>query len=129
MKRWIIERICDELQEMIGRTLYVEELPWEIWQSENIDGSVLYSTYETRQWIAQYMEDIADLIYDYEDLPTIIDFSDAFLAPEKFMVGIVIYATERYFTESQWVTEHWGDRVELTQEVIDVISEQLKQSI
>ena len=128
MRTWMIEDICDRLENWEGRTLFIGDLAYYIYQSPMADGSVLYSTYETRQWIAKYFEDIAEAIEDY-DLGEFMDFSKAFTEPEAFHVDLVMTLAKEYIFESEWVKEHEDEEVELTEEIIETIKGELLATI
>lgn len=128
MKRWIIEDMCDRLDNWEGRTLYIGDLAYYLYQSANADGSLLYNTYKTREWIGKYMNDIADAIEDY-DLTEIMDFSKAFTETEAFHVGLVMTLAREYIFDSEWVREHEDEEVELTEDIIETIKKELTESI
>lgn len=128
MKRWIIEDMCDRLDNWEGRTLYIGDLAYYLYQSAYADGSLLYSTYKTRQWIGKYFEDIAEAIDDF-DLTEFMDFSKAFTEPEAFHVDLVSNLAREYIFESKWVKEHEDDEIELTEEIIETIKRELIKAI
>lgn len=128
MKRWIIEDMCDRLDNWEGHTVYIGDLVSYIYQSPMVDGSILYSTYETREWIGRYMNDIAEAIEDY-DLTEFMDFSLAFTEPEAFHVNLVTYLAGDYIFKSEWVREHEDEEVELTEEIIETIKRELLEAI
>lgn len=130
MKRWIIEDICDKIDNWEGNEVYVSDLASYIYQSALADGSILYGTYKTRQWIAKYFEDIADVIYDYSgDFDYCVDIKDAFLSPESFHVGLVKFMAGIYLSEIPWVNEHESEAVCLTEQDIETIKEELLATI
>lgn len=128
MKKWIIDDMLDRFDNWEGRTLYIGDLAYYIYQSATADGSILYSTYKTREWIGKYMNDIAEAIEDY-DLTEFMDFSLAFTEPEAFHVGLVTNLAREYIHESKWVQEHEDDEIELTEEVIETIKKELLEAI
>ena len=128
MKKWIIEDMCDRLDNWEGNRLYIGDLASYIYQSPMADGSILYNTFETREWIGKYMNDIADAIEDY-DLTEFMDFSLAFTNPEAFHVGLVTYLARDYIFYSEWVREHEDEEVELTEEIIETIKRELLEAI
>ena len=128
MKRWIIEDMCDRLDNWEGRTLYIGDLAYYLYQSPIADGSILYSTYKTRQWIGKYMNDIAEAIDDF-DLGEYMDFSKAFTEPEAFHVDLVMSLAREYIFESEWVREHEDEEVELTEDIIETIKKEWTEAI
>ena len=128
MKRWIIEDMCDRLDNWYGREICIGDLASYIYQSPMADGSILYSTFETREWIGKYMNDIAEAIEDY-DLTEFMDFSKAFTEPEAFHVSLVYELARDYLYESEWVREHEDEEIELTEEIIETIKRELLETI
>lgn len=89
LDKWMAEAILDKLDEFDG--MIDEDFAFNLWERENIDGSVTYNTYEARKWIADYFEDLADYVEDYEnEFGTI---PNPFVNPEAFMVIMVIFIT------------------------------------
>lgn len=130
MKKWIIEDMCDRLDNWEGHTVYIGDLVSYIYQSPMVDGSILYSTYETREWIGKYMHDIAEAIEDYGlDEFERMDFSSAFTNPEAFHVDLVTYLAGDYIFKSEWIREHEDEEIELTEEVIETIKKELLEAI
>lgn len=128
MKKWIIEDMCDKLDNWEGNTVYIGDLASYIYQSPMADGSILYSTFETREWIGKYMNDIAEAIEDY-DLTEFMDFSKAFTEPEAFHVSLVYELARNYLYESEWIREHEDEEIELTEEVIETIKKELLATV
>lgn len=128
MKKWIIEDMLDRFDNWEGRTLYIGDLAYYLYQSPMADGSILYNTYETREWIGKYMNDIAEAIDTYE-LAEFMDFSLAFTKPEAFHVDLVYSLAREYIHESKWVNEHEDDEIELTEDIIETIKKELLEAI
>lgn len=128
MKMWIIEDMCDRLDNWEGRTLYIGDLACYLYESATADGSLLYSTYKTREWIGKYMNDIAEAIDDYE-LAEYMDFALAFTEPEAFHVDLVTNLAREFIVESEWVKEHEDDEAELTEDVIETIKKELLETV
>lgn len=128
MKRWIIENMCDRLDIWEGNTVCIGDLAYYIYQSAVADGSILYNTYLTREWIGKYLNDIADAIEDYE-LEDVLDFKTIYTNPEDFHVSLVYYLSRAYIMESNWVSEHEDEEIELTRDIIDTITRELKECI
>lgn len=102
LDKWVAEAILDKLDEFEGEI--DEDFEFNLWERENIDGSVTYNAYEARKWIADYFEDLADYVEDYE--ATFGRMPNPFVNPEAFMVIMVIFITP-------YLVQDYTDREEL----------------
>lgn len=86
IKEWII----DKLNEYEGEIDC--DLNFNLWERENIDGSITYDAYKAQEWIGEYFNDLADYVEDYKreygDYPVY-----PFGKPEEFMLTMVIFIT------------------------------------
>lgn len=130
MRTWLIEDICDRLDNWEGNEVVISELPNYLYQSALADGSIFYSTYKTRQWIAKYFEDIAEVIEDYEDeIDYCVDLKEAFTNPEAFHVNLCFFLCSPLLHESEWIDNNEDEEVELTEEIIETIKGELLATI
>lgn len=130
MRTWIIEDICEKFENWEGNDVIVADLPNYLYQSALADGSILYSTYETRQWIAKYFEDIAEVIEDREyEIEDCVDLKQAFTNPEAFHVDLCYFLCNSLLHESEWVSNNEDEEVELTEEIIETIKGELLATI
>ena len=130
MRTWMIEDICDRLDNWEGNEVVISDLPNYLYQSALADGSILYSTYKTRQWIAKYFEDIAEVVEDcVGDFDYCVDIKNVFTNPEAFHVDLCYFLSGWYLQDSEWVTEHYDEEVELTEEIIEIIKGELLATI
>ena len=109
IKEWIL----DKLNEYEGEIDC--DLAYNLWEKENCDGSITYSTYKAQKWIGKYFSDLGDYVEDYEQ-----EFGtcpvNPFQAPEAFMVIMVIYITGKILYKYD---------VETKEELIEAIKEDL----
>lgn len=113
-RKWIDEKIADALDENIRETVYGSELPYKLFEGENIDGSVTYNTYEAKEFIKNHWDDASEIA---QYLMENFDISlNPFENPEKFHVCMLLYGAEDIINESQFVGEHWDEQYELTSE-------------
>lgn len=130
MRTWLIEDICDRLENWEGNVVAISDLPNYLYQSALADGSILYSTYKTRQWIAKYFEDIAEVIEDYEyEIEDCVDLKQAFTNPEAFHVDLCYFLCSPLLHESEWINDNEDEEVELTEEIIETIKGELLATI
>ena len=101
LERDVLERMIDALDDMEGRDGYVSDLAFTLFEGENIDGSMTYSTYKAEQWIAEHFHDLADVV---EDMAADWDITpNPFSNPEKFMVQVVLYLAEQLVYKSDYL--------------------------
>ena len=101
LERDVLERMIDALDDMEGRDGYVSDLAFTLFEGENIDGSMTYSTYKAEQWIAEHFHDLADVV---DDMAADWDITpNPFNNPEAFMVQVVIYIAEQLVYESAYL--------------------------
>lgn len=109
IKEWIL----DKLEEYEGEI--DSDLAYNLWERENIDGSITCSTYEAQKWIREYFSDLGDYVEEYEQ-----EFGqwpiNPFQAPEVFMVIMVIFITDKILYQYD---------VETKEELIKAIKEDL----
>ena len=93
--------MIDHLDDLEGRDGYVSELAFTLFEGENIDGSMTYSTYKAELWIAEHFHDLADVV---EDMAADWDITpNPFSNPEKFMVQVVLYLAEQLVYTSDYL--------------------------
>ena len=101
LEKDVLERMIDHLDDLEGRDGYVSELAFTLFEGENIDGSMTYSTYKAEQWIAEHFHDLGDVV---EDMAADWDITpNPFSNPEKFMVQVVLYMAEELVYESDYL--------------------------
>ena len=64
LEKDVLSRMIDNLDDLEGRDGYVSELAFTLFENENINGSMTYSTYKAEQWIAEHFHDLADVVED-----------------------------------------------------------------
>lgn len=101
LEKDVLSRMIDHLDDLEGRDGYVSELAFTLFEGENIDGSMTYSTYKAELWIAEHFHDLADVV---EDIAADWDITpNPFSNPEKFMVQVVLYLAEQLVYTSDYL--------------------------
>lgn len=101
LERDVLERMIDALEGMEGRDGYVSDLAFTLFESENIDGTMTYSTYKAEQWIAAHFHDLADVVEDIA-----VDWGvtpNPFSNPEVFMLQVVLFLAESLVYKSDYL--------------------------
>ena len=101
LEKDVLSRMIDALDALEGRDGYVSELAFTLFENENINGSMTYSTYKAAQWIAEHFHDLADVV---EDMAADWDITpNPFSNPEVFMVQVVLYLAEQLVYTSDYL--------------------------
>lgn len=101
LEKSVMEMMLDNLDTLEGRDGYVSELAFTLFECENIDGSMTYSTYKAAQWIMENFHDLGDVVEDMEDYGIAPD--NPFSNPEKFMVQVVLFLAESLVYKSDYL--------------------------
>ena len=101
LERDVLERMIDALEGVEGRDGYVSDLAFTMFEAENIDGTMTYSTYKASQWIMENFHDLGDVVEDMEDYG--IAPENPFSNPEKFMVQVVLFIAEALVYTSDYL--------------------------
>ena len=101
LEKDVLSRMIDNLDTMEDRDGYVSDMAFTLFEGENIDGSMTYSTYKAEQWIAEHFHDLGDVV---EDMAADWDITpNPFSNPEKFMVQVVLYLAEQLVYTSDYL--------------------------
>ena len=101
LERDVLERMIDALDDMEGCDGYVSDLAFALFEGENIDGTMTYSTYNAERWIAEHFHDLADVVEDI-----VVDWGitpNPFSNPEKFMLQVVLFLAESLVYKSDYL--------------------------
>lgn len=80
--------IIDHLDDLEGYEHNLFDLGYDITEGDNGNGSVLYSTYDTVQYLAENYFDVSEIIDELGD--DLIDTSIFFSNPEAFHVQLLV---------------------------------------
>ena len=125
LNTWLIDEIIEKLEECKGypKKENMYDLAFDLFQSENVDGSYYCSRYQANEWIKENFDDLGDIIDEYEfcygDSP-----ANPFSEPEKFQVQIVIFQAQ---TILQSLESDYEDDFLLDDETIDSLIKALRE--
>ena len=131
LEKSVMEMMLNNLDTMEGREGYVSDLAFELFEGENINGSITYSTYKAKEWITEHFHDLGDvveeMVSEWDIMPNPFD------NPEKFMVQVVLYVAEQLVAQSDYLTE-WeneGETYELTYDTdtIEIIRREWQEAL
>lgn len=129
MKKDIIKRIIDRLYDYEDTKVYACDLAYSLFESENIDGTFTYSSYEAKEWIKNNFDEIGEV---WEELKFqfgseyLMDFNP-FDNPEKFMVLVILESASYILGQCKTVQDNWDNEMTLTKENIKKIEKELKE--
>lgn len=133
MKKDIIGRIIDRLYDYEDVKVYGADLAYTLFESENMDGTFTYNTYEAKEWIKQNFDEIGEV---WEELKFqfgseylseyLVDFNP-FDNPEKFMVLVILKSASYILGKCKTVEDNWNNEIVLTKENIKKIEKELKE--
>ena len=101
LERDVLERMIDALDNIEGCDGYVSDLAFTLFEGENLDGTMTYSTYKAEEWIAAHIHDLADVVEDI-----VVDWGitpNPFSNPEEFMLQVVLFLAESLVYESDYL--------------------------
>ena len=131
LEKDVLARMIDNIDTLEGRDGYVSELAFTLFENENINGSMTYSTYKAEQWIAEHFHDLADVV---EDMAADWDITpNPFSNPEVFMVQVVLYLAEQLVYTSDYLLrgrdEEEIDAITYDEETIALIRREWEEAL
>jgi hypothetical protein len=103
LEKDVLSRMIDNLDDLEGRDGYVSELAFTLFENENINGSMTYSTYKAEEWIATHFHDLGDVV---EQRAAEWDITpNPFANPEVFMVQVVLYLAAQLMYTSDYLAQ------------------------
>ena len=119
----LIETIISRLNDYKGTTNYMCDLYSILFEYENIDGSVLYSTYQTKEFIKENFDLFGDLVEYVRDN---MDYTlNPFSEPEKAHVILLLEASQSILSKLPTIDKFWNDEKELTPKLIKQLTKEL----
>jgi hypothetical protein len=122
----VAERLADKLGEYEGRSIYGADLAFTLFECENIDGSITYSTYKAKEWIKKHFDELGEVVEHMQADWEYNAGTDIFDNPEKFMLSVYLWVASEICGTLETVNEFWNDSEELTAELIEKITEELE---
>ena len=119
LKSQIIERLNDYK----GVNTYLCDLSVLLFESENVNGSVFCNTYKTKEFIKENFDLFGQLVeYVKDDMGITLN---PFNEPEKAHVWLLLEVSQSLLSQCKTVDEFWNDEKEITDELINSITEEL----
>lgn len=115
--------IIDRLNDYEGTNVYMCDLSSILFQAEIIDGSVLYNTYQTKEFIKDNFDLFGDLV---EHVKNNMDMTlNPFSEPEKAHVFLLLEASSALLSKLKTVDKNWNDELELTPKLIKKLKKEI----
>lgn len=128
MKKFITElkeTIIDRLNDYKNTTVYGCDLAYTLFESENVNGSVLCNTYLTREFIKENFDLFGDLVqYVNDNFDMKLNPSTE---PEMAHVILMLEASQSLLSKLDFMLNNWDNKFKLTDEVIKEITDQLRE--
>lgn len=122
-KELVIDLIRDKLDNYKDVSTYGCDLAYTLFEGENVDGSMTYSTYWSIELIRKYWDDFADIYQEYVDSTgsTLNPFDSA----ESFVVVMLLEEAQNILSESQFISDNWNNKITLDTKTINKINKDL----
>ena len=121
----LIETIISRLNDYKGTTNYMCDLSSILFEGENVNGSVLCNTYQTKEFIKENFDLFGDLVEYVED--NIGMTLNPFQEPEKAHVLLLLEASQSILSKLPIIDKFWNDEKELTPKFIKQLTKELKE--
>lgn len=92
LEKDVLARMLDNIFTVEGRTVDIDEISLELFECENIDGSMTCSTKAADEWIGKHIGDISDIVGDLSDTYDLR--LEVLEDTEKFMVLVVLFVAD-----------------------------------
>lgn len=95
LKAEIMQDILSKLDDYVSNNTEIGDNPIDtaltLWERENIDGSITFSAYESKEWIKKHFDDLDEIVEQYQfDTGALLN---PFSSPEGFQVIVTIEVT------------------------------------
>jgi hypothetical protein len=122
----VAERLADKLSEYEWQSVCGADLAFTLFECENINGSITYSTYKAKEWIKKHFDELGEVVERMQAEWEYNAGADIFDNPEKFMLSVYLWVASEICGTLETVNEFWNDSEELTAELIEKITEELE---
>ena len=106
----IVTDISAALQNMIGRTVDVDDLCDDVSEFQNSDGFWMFGTEESADFLRNHRATAAEMFDEVNDCGDINPFAE----PEQFLCIMYIIRAREIVANLPWILAHEGETVRLT---------------
>ena len=130
LEKSVLSMMIVNLDDMEGREGYVSDLAFDLFEGENMNGTITYDREEAQEWIAELFHDMGDVI---EEMAAEWDMTpNPFSNPEAFQVQVVIFIASRLIDCSDFVARRYEeecDTITYDTETIETIKQEWKEAL
>ena len=129
IKNYVIDKLEDKLDDYEGVNEYGCDLAYTLYEGENADGVIFYSTYESKEWIKEHFEDLDEIVeeinfqFGHDYMAKFNPFSE----PDKFVLVVVIEVASYLLGRCKTIEDNWNNQFELTKAKIKKIKKELEE--
>ena len=125
LEKNVRDEIIEKLNQGACENEYGCDLAYSLFESENIDGTFTYNTYEAEEWIKTYFDEIGEVVKNIELNLGKESIPNPFTNAEPFQVVIILEVSQYLLSQCEYIEDNWNNEIELTGDVVDLIREQL----
>lgn len=127
LEKSVLSMMLDRIDDMEGRDGYMSELAFDLFESENVTGSITCSAYKAEKWIAEHFHDLGDVV---EEMSQEWDITpNPFANPEGFQVQVVLFVASGLVPASDWTDYRDDDAITYDTETIETIKQEWKEAL
>ena len=127
LEKDVLEMMIDNLDDMEGREGYVSDLAFDLFESENMDGTITYDREKAKEWITGYFHDLGDVV---EEMSQEWDITpNPFANPEGFQVQVVLFVASGLVAASDWTDYRDDDEITYDTETIETIKQEWEKAL
>ena len=129
IKEYVINQLLNKLDDYEDTECYGADLGYTLYEGENIDGVIFYSTYESKEWIKKYFEDLDEIIEElnFQFGADYMSKFNPFSEPDKFVLIVVMEVASYLIGQCKTVEKNWNNNFKLTKNKINAIKRELKE--
>ena len=127
VKDFVIAQIKEKLYDFEGISEYGCDFSYKLFEGENYDGVYFYSTYESKQWIQKYFDDLDEIVEEltFEFGADYISKFNPFSEPDKFVLIIIIEVAAYLLGQCKTIEDNWNNEFVLSKSKIKKIINEL----
>lgn len=127
LEKDVLSMMIGNLDTMEDREGYVSELAFDLFEGENIDGTITYDREEAQEWITEHFHDLGDVV---EEMTAEWDMTpNPFSNPEAFHVQVVLFVAAGLVAQSDWTDYRDDDAITYDTETIDRIRQEWEEAL
>lgn len=129
IKDYVIDQVIDKLYDYENTENYGCDLAYTLYEGENADGVIFYSTYESKQWIKEHFDDLDEIIEElnFQFGEEYMSKFNPFSEPDKFVLIVVMEIASYLLGQCSTIEKYWNDKFTLTKAKINKIVKELKE--